>query len=252
MPVLVLNSLSITPGSLADFEAGYASPTAAAMLQVSGADDLAYRFPYAPVQVEFSKLAAELEEVERPGSHAIIAERGPQLMRAAFQFRIAHRPSNGLQPVNRDMDLLRAMAGSGKPVMLLGVGGFFDSTDSTSQSALGGLKYRIVNLDLTVIRRGTNNEPWQVDADIELIEDHNPVFSSVNFVPFVYADAPIAATPATGGGGGGGGNRRSGGGGRSAPNPPPRQRRLVSGLYEFYNAPNRPVVNAPNRRWTAT
>ena len=202
MPVLVLGSASTNPGTLADYEAGYPLASAA-LAQVSGEADLVYKFPYAPVQVEFSKLAAEWEEVERPGQSAILAHRGPQLLRAAFQFRIAHRPSNGLQSIERDMEMLRKIAASPKPVSIVGLGSFFDTTALIRLQgwAWHGVRFRVLNLDISVIRRGPSNEPWQADCDMELVEDRNPTFLAVAFTPFVYADEPIVNTTSTSSGG---------------------------------------------------
>ena len=184
------------PGSLGLFEAGYASATSR-IFQVSGSvDDLVYKFPYAPVEVSFDSVGSEYQQIDRPGDYPLIDRKQPNLLRATFEFRVAHRPSNGLQPVSRDIEYLRRMASQDKPVSIVGLGAYFDGITYLSTREQANVLFRIMDLSVKVVRRGPNNEPWQAEAQITLIEDRNPFIMTASIAAIRYDD-PVPTTVST-------------------------------------------------------
>lgn len=193
-------------------EAGYAGASAY-MAQMSGAsDDYIFRFPYAPVEVSFENMSSEYEEIRRPGDFAFITQKNPQLARVSFEFRIAHRPSNGLQPIHNELEILRSMAADDIPVTVVGLGDWFFNRSAQRLVVRSGQRaqtlFRIMEMGITVVRRlpGTN-EPTQANCRVTLIEDRNPIFNVITLPPIVYEPEPPVATTNT---------RPSGNGGRTA------------------------------------
>jgi hypothetical protein len=213
MPVVLVNQpalsyhLTTTPG--APTQAGYANATAF-ITQVVGGTGLTYYFPYAPLEVSFSNVGAEYQEITRTGDYSLVNRRAPKLLKASFSFRIAHRPSNGLQPIDDDIELLRRMANEDATVAIIGLGAFFSGIAGSAFGSGTNVTFRIFDLNIKVVQRSEfDNSPWQADCDIELVEDRNPTFVAAVLSPIVYDDEPIQTTKSGGVSGNGGGKKNS-------------------------------------------
>lgn len=215
MAVVVLRRATPTSnGQLGQYEAGYANSTTF-ITQVSGdGQDLTYRFPFAPVEVTYDSVGADYQTIDRPGEYALIDRRAPNLLKASFEFRVAHRPSNGLQPIDRDIEYLRRIASQDKSVAISGLGGFFDGSTFLSTAEQGNVLFRVMDISIRIVRRGLDNQPWQADCRLDLIEDRNPSIASSTIASIVYETVPTAKTTST---------RRNGNKGNDKPStdPPP-------------------------------
>lgn len=187
MPTVVIRR-DISPGGLSSIQAGYAAARSY-ITQVSGSNsDLTYFFPYTPVEVTFDSVGAEYQQIDRPGNYALIDRKAPNLLKAGFEFRVAHRPSNGLQDISRDLEFLRKIASQDAPVVVGGLGTYFEGVRYLSETELGSVMFRVADLSVRVTRRGMNNEPWQADCRLDLVEDRNPIISIVSLSPITYSD----------------------------------------------------------------
>ena len=177
--------------SLRSNEAGY--PLAKSkIVQVTPTDALAYFFPYTPVASTFDGIGAEYSEISRPGDYAIVSRKAPNLLKASFDFRIAHRPSNGQEAISKDLDILHRMATADLPVVISGIGGYF-----AGLGVSGSVKFRILSLNVEIVTLSPDNEPWQANCSMELIEDRNPTFNAVTFATITYSVSPPAKTTST-------------------------------------------------------
>jgi len=193
-------------------DGGYAR-SLARITQIGGSG-MVYAFPYAPVEVEFMRVGAEYQEIDRPGRYALIDQKAPSLLKGSFEFRIAHRPSNGLQSIEADLATLHLMATDDAPVSITGLGSYFSGVGSPSPTG-GHVKFRITDLSVKVVRRGPSNEPWQADCKIDVVEDRNPIFATATMTQISYPAEPAAATTSTGGSG----NKSSGSTKPAGPSP---------------------------------
>lgn len=187
MPSLMIRVPRVPEPRLRGNEAGY--PLAKVRMTqaygVGGDPALSYFFPYAPVQIGFDSIGSTYEEIDRPGNYALVNQKAPNLLRVAFDFRIAHRPTNGLRDVSKDLQLLRKIARDNAPVVFTGLGGLIAGWSNGSV-----VKFRISSLNAEIVTVGPQQEPWQVNCAIELIEDRNPNFTIVAFSSIVYPPPP--------------------------------------------------------------
>ncbi len=173
--------------------------------QIGGGNDgnRVYKFPYSPVVVDFNDLSNEFEQVDRPGNFPLIFNKAKKLMRVSFQFRIAHRPTNGLRSIEHDLKILREIASGDLPVAIVGMGNFGHGKNPRKKM------FRVTEFSVKIVRRGPQNEPWQADCNITLIEDRNPEFNFDELFPVIYFPEPprtVGSTPGNGNGGSGSGN----------------------------------------------
>jgi hypothetical protein len=211
------------------------------LAQVSGADDLVYRFPYAPVETSYESLSSEYEEIKRPNDYSYITRRAPQLARVTFEFRVADRPSRGAEPIIEDLSVLRAMAIDDVPVAIVGFGEFLYDGEARSLPLQTGQRsrslFRIMEMGITVVQRSPeNNEPTQADCRITLIEDRNPVFNIVELPKIVYEEEPPVQTENTKSGGNGGKSKKKN------KSPAPTQSNTGGRNYSESPPPNNPTV----------
>lgn len=188
MPKVFIGSPFVSQTStLGDNEAGHAGAKSK-IVQVGGSG-LTYFFPYTPVQSTFNSVGAEYSEIARPGDYSILSRKAPNLLKASFDFRVAHRPSNGQQIISKDLDVLRRMATADVPVVISGMGGYFAGFEMS-----GSVKFRILSLNVEIVTLSPDNQPWQANCSLELIEDRNPVFTTVTFSTITYEPQVPAKT----------------------------------------------------------
>lgn len=197
MPALLIRTPVVRLPSLRPRQAGY--PSAKARIsQVGTLTGYSYLFPYAPVQVRFDSVGSEYQEVERPGNYSLVIRKKPNLLKVAFDFRVAHRPSNGQQPIANDLAVLKKLATDDIPVVVTGLNGYFVSGSGT---ALTAKKFRITNLSVDIVTLSPENQPWQANCSIELLEDRNPSITVVKFSAIKYPVAPPKKTTSSKGSG---------------------------------------------------
>lgn len=168
---------------------------------------LTYAFAYAPVQVEFSDLAASYNEIRRPGTFPILDMEGRRLMKASFAFRAVDRQSRGLVDIEPELNLLRTMATLDAPV-------FFVNSETLMRYPLGAFAlvdpgslifWRINELSITSVQRqemrtAGKNAITQADCQISLIENRNPVIDPV-VLPLVNYSSSVKKSGGNGGAG---------------------------------------------------
>lgn len=186
MPAVIIRRPTPVRPSLRLSQGGY--PGAKSYItQIVGIERYSYLFPYTPVNISFDSVGSEYSEISRAGNYSLVTRKQPNLLKVAFDFRVAHRPSNGLQPITKDLDILRKIAVDDVAVVVGGIGGYLSSTGTSSLSAK---KFRVVNLSVEIVTASPTNEPWQANCTLELIEDRNPAFTLVKFAAITYTPEP--------------------------------------------------------------
>jgi hypothetical protein len=197
MPAVIIRNPTPRLPPLRQNQGGYAGAKSR-ITQIGILNGYSYLFPYTPVNIKFDSVGSEYSEINRAGNYSLVTRKQPNLLRVSFDFRVAHRPSNGLQPISKDLNVLRKIAVDDIPIIISGIGGYLSSTGTSSLSAK---KFRVTNLSVEIVTASETNEPWQANCSIELIEDRNPPFTVVKFATIKYPPAPPAKTSSTSGGG---------------------------------------------------
>ena len=197
MTTVVVNS-NLPPGSSynpLNFS-GWPASRARMALSLGQFGSLTYGFPFMPVEVEIDNLASEYVEIQRPGAYPVINRKAPRLLQVSFTFRVADRPSNGLDSVEDELQFLRMMAFADGPVSLLGFGGILRTTTDVSEASqlwsviAASAQYRISDLSVTVVRLNPRDQISQADCRVTLIEDRNPRINAVTLPRVEYQPIP--------------------------------------------------------------
>lgn len=159
-----------------------------------------YPFRYPPTNVQFDSLAPEWVEVERPGFVPIVGLRQYRLMRVQFEFLVTNSFDGIWYSVDDELMLLRQMASSTAPI-------FFQSMDKlltvpvnlpgSNRRNSSGLFFRIVDLNISSLRRNTKNEITAAQCAITLQEDFELAIKAVsmpaiNYPPILKPRVPAA------------------------------------------------------------
>lgn len=168
--------------------------TAKMVLNLSSINDQPYEFvfPFAPIDVQYSNLAAEWTEINRPGRTPLIDYSQSKLLEVSFNFLVA-RPNDGLAySVDDDLVTLRYMASSTRTVSMFGMDGMltnpFQIPGQPARTS-GGFFFHITDLSIRSVRRNKDNQITAAECSITLREVNNPDISAVRFPPIEY---PVA------------------------------------------------------------
>jgi hypothetical protein len=174
-------------------------------------------FPYAPREVSYSQLAAQYNEIRRPGAFPIIERSAPQLMQVSMEFRVADPKSNGTLPIENRLDQLRTMALWPGFILVTNMDSFLSRPAFPTQTWAGAkfAKFLMTDLTIDIVHRDLNNYATQADIRLTLTEDRNPFVFSTVLPRITYEEDPervsAAAAAAAAAAGGGGGAGPSGG-----------------------------------------
>lgn len=177
----VVNNLAIKP------------PKRATMTQVNKYfQTKTYEFDFAPVVVDYSDVAAEYAEIERPGRYPLIGYRAPRLLKASFNFVIANPKTGGCSSIEQKLDQLRRMAADDGIV-------FFSNMDrfllrpawKLSKSEHQGRNvafWRITDLSIGIVHRNLQNQALQAEASITVTEFLNELIPVETLPAITYPD----------------------------------------------------------------
>lgn len=182
--------------------AGWPAAKARMTLLLGQFGSMTYCFPFKPVAVQLERLAGEHVEIERPGRYPLINRKAPQLMQVSFEFRVADRPSNGLDSIEDQLQYLRTMAYADAPVTLLGFGGLLAQQSAGGLGELwttisGSSLFRINDLSINVVRINEAEQISQADCNITLVEDRNPRTNVITLPRVVYEPIPQVRSKST-------------------------------------------------------
>lgn len=172
--------------------------------------NVTFTFPYAPREVSYSQLAAQHNEIRRPGAYPIIDRVNPQLMQVSMEFRVADRKSKGASSVESKLNDLRRIALFPGSVLVSGMDTYLSRPIAPTvvwQNA-NWAWFKITDLNIDVVQRDLFNQATQADVRMTLTEERNPYIPAVVLPRIVYEDEPVRRSTA-------GAQRNQGGGGSS-------------------------------------
>lgn len=165
--------------------------TAKMVLNLSTINDQPYEFvfPFAPIDVQYSNLATEWTEINRPGRTPLIDYSQNRLLEVSFNFLVA-RPNDGLAySVDDDLVTLRYMAASTRTVSVFGMDGMltnpFQIPGQPARTS-SGFFFHITDLSIRSVRRNKDNHITAAECSITLREVNNPDIGAVRFPPIQY------------------------------------------------------------------
>lgn len=155
-----------------------------------------FNFPYAPVEVNYSGLARNYAEINRPGDFPLIEVASIPLMKLQMEFRVADPATNGLASIQTRLDELRLMGLLPGPIRVFNMDGYV--TNPIAPTVIFyGLRlamFRMTDLSVTIKRRNLENQPTQADVQLTLTEDRNPWIPTVSLPPINYEYTPTRAS----------------------------------------------------------
>lgn len=160
-----------------------------------------WTFDFAPREVTFDNISAEIAEISRVGRYPLASWRNPKLTHVGFEFRVADRESGGRVPVDLRLRALRDMSLSKSPTWFVG---FDDLISYQSQYWYNVISaWFISSFSMKVVTRDTNNHILVADCAMSLVEIRNPSVPTAVLPIVVYpVDPPkTAATSGTSGDG---------------------------------------------------
>lgn len=165
--------------------------TAKMVLNLSTIQDQPYEFvfPYAPIDVQYSNMAAEWTEINRPGRTPLIDYSQSKLLEVSFNFLVA-RPNDGITySVDDDLVTLRYMASSKRTVSVFGMDGMltnpFQIPGQPSRTS-SGFFFHITDFTVRSVRRNKDNQITAAECSITLREVNNPDIGVVRFPAITY------------------------------------------------------------------
>jgi len=165
--------------------------TAKMVLNLSTIQDQPYEFffPYAPIDVQYSNMAAEWTEINRPGRTPLIDYSQSKLLDVSFNFLVA-RPGDGITySVDDDLVTLRYMASSKRTVSVFGMDGMltnpFQIPGQPSRTS-SGFFFHITDFTVRSVRRNKDNQITAAECSITLREVNNPDIGVVRFPAITY------------------------------------------------------------------
>lgn len=177
------------------------------MRQIYNGQTFTFRFPFAPREVNFDDLNADVMEIENPMRYPNLSQKGLRPTRLSFTVTIAERQSSGLKSVDDELRQLRAMALRDAPVTFTGMDRLLQyQAQLPGETTLSQSQWRITSLAVKVKYRANTpasvdavaNQIAQADVSLGFTEQRNVAVSAVYLPKLVY---PVEF-PSGGGGGG--------------------------------------------------
>lgn len=151
------------------FYSGWPQAKSRMIALVGPFSSLTYAFPFTPIESEYSSLANEYVQIERPGNYALIDRKAPQLTQVSFSFLVVDRASQGLVSVENQILFLNQFASANAPIAFVGMGGLLGRNPEGVYRL-----WRVNNFTIGVRRKTPNNEVSQAECQMTVIEDRNP------------------------------------------------------------------------------
>ena len=154
-------------------------------------------FPFAPIDIQYSNLAAEWTDIARPGRTPLVEFVSNKLLNVSFKFLVA-RPFDGLfYSVDDSLRILRFMASSQKTVSFFGFDGMLTNPfqiDGQPTRSNSGFYFHITDFSISSLRRNSSNEITAAECSITVTEVNNPDVTVVQF-PVITYPVPVVPTP---------------------------------------------------------
>jgi hypothetical protein len=166
------------------------------MITTRGASDsppIEFTFPFPPQQIQYTNVAPEMSEINRPGRTPLIAFTRYRAKQVSFKFLLAI-PFDGLfSTVDAYMQGLQEIANTGRPV-------YFTNLDRQISNPLSAgndsnIFWTITDMQFASIRRNERNEVVAAEVSITLVENNNPIIASADLPKLTYTDATPTNNP---------------------------------------------------------
>lgn len=161
-----------------------------------------YVFPYAPREIAYEDLAAEIVEVERSQRYPLVEFKSPRLMKISFEVRIANRSSRGKLPIDEDLRKLRYMALRDTNVRITGLDRLVSERAFPWSGSIETAWFKWTSFSITAQQRevlpGIGHAITQANCAFQFVEWRNEVIQSVP-LPRIFYPPEV---PSNEGGGG--------------------------------------------------
>lgn len=160
-----------------------------------GDEPLEFVFAFPPQQISYSELAPEIVEIRRPGRKPLVALASYKARKVQLQFLMAV-PFDGLFiDIEKDIDVLRRIAQSGRPVVFFNTDQFLGTEygETFSESAPF---WSITDMSMESVRRNSSGKITSAQVTLSLVENVNEGFALVTPLQLiVYEENPTDRNP---------------------------------------------------------
>ena len=151
--------------------------------------DLEFVFAFPPQQVSYSAFAPEISEIRRPGRKPLVAFTSFQSRKVDIEFLVAV-PFDGLfTDIENDIDLVRQIVQSGRPVVFVNTDQFLGSEFAETLSESSPY-WSITNMGVQSMRRNGSGKIVSAQVSLSLVENVNPDITIVELAPIQYEESP--------------------------------------------------------------
>lgn len=166
----------------------------------SSLDDeaLEFIFAYPPQQISYSAMSPEISEIRRPGRKPLIAFASFRARQVTIEFLVAVPFDGMFNDVENDLDLVRRISQSGRPVTFINTDQFLGS-EFGETLAESSPYWSITDLSFESMRRNAAGKIVSAQVQMSLVENINPDISIVELPPIQYTETPKQQNPDNGG-----------------------------------------------------
>jgi hypothetical protein len=160
---------------------------------------LEFKFAFPPQQISYSEMSPEITQIRRPGRKPLVAFSAYRSRQVSIEFLIAVPFDGMFLDVEGDLDLVRRISQSGRPVTFVYADQFLGSefAETVSESAPF---WSITDLSFESMRRNAAGKIVSAQVSMSLVENINPDISIVELPPIEYTDDPKPQNPDGSGG----------------------------------------------------
>lgn len=160
-------------------------------------DDLEFRFAFPPQQISYSEMSPEVTQIRRPGRKPLVAFTSYRARQCSIEFLIAVPFDGMFNHIEDDVELVRRIAQSGRPVTFINTDQFLGSEFGETVAESSPF-WTITDFSFESMRRNESGKIVSAQVQMSLVENVNPDISIVELPPIEYTEEPKDQNPDNG------------------------------------------------------
>jgi hypothetical protein len=152
-------------------------------------DDLEFVFAFPPQQVSYGEMSPEVTQIRRPGRKPLVAFTSYRARSCSIEFLIAVPFDGMFNDVEGDIELVRRIAQSGRPVTFINTDQFLGSEFGETVAESSPF-WSITDFSFESMRRNAAGKIVSAQVQMSLVENVNPDIAIVELPPIVYEEDP--------------------------------------------------------------
>ena len=160
-------------------------------------DDLEFRFAFPPQQISYSEMSPEVTQIRRPGRKPLVAFTSYRARQCSIEFLVAVPFDGMFNHIEDDVELVRRISQSGRPVTFINTDQFLGSEFGETVAESSPF-WTITDFSFESMRRNESGKIVSAQVQMSLVENVNPDISIVELPPIEYTEEPKDQNPDNG------------------------------------------------------